>query len=324
MKAHQVYSSLICIALALVLAGVALAQDKNDKNMAWRPVTSEELAMKTPKVEPGADAEAIFWEVRLDDSSDSKLVYSHYVRVKIFTERGRERFSKMDIPFGKGKKVENVAARVTKPDGTVIELKPSDIFEREIVKAGKEKVLAKSFAVPGIEPGVIVEYRYTEKLEDDSASGERLWFQRDIPMQKVVYYVRPHDGTSLSFHPYNMEDTRFLEGEKKYRVATMYDVPALKDEPFMPPDDEVRRWVYLRYQSLGTLFQWSFVTDGWTEELKKKSKPNKEVKAKATELTAGAQTDEEKLKRIYEFVQKDIKNISYDKTMSDEAKRSWM
>src|SRR6185436_18841309 len=73
--------------------------------IVWRPVTPEELAMKTPKVEPDADAEAIFWEVRLDDKSDSKMTYSHYVRVKIFTERGRERFSKMDTPFMKGKKV---------------------------------------------------------------------------------------------------------------------------------------------------------------------------------------------------------------------------
>lgn len=304
--------------LLFLLFSCSVLVSGQDKEQTWRPVTPEELAMKTPKVEPDADAEAIFWEVRLDDKSDSKLTYSHYVRVKIFTERGRERFSKMDIPFNKGKTVEKIAARVTKPDGTVIELKPDDVFEREIAKAGKEKVKAKSFAVPGIEPGVIVEYRYTETFKDDSASGERLLFQRDIPMQKVVYYVRPHSDTTLSFHPYNMEDTRFIEGEKGFRVGTMYDVPALKDEPFMPPDDEVRRWVYLQYQGLGTIFQWSFLSNGWTEELKKRSKPNKEVKAKAAELTAGAQTDEEKLKRIYEFVQKNIKNVSFDKSLDEE------
>ncbi len=119
----------------------------------WRPVTPAELEIKTPKVEPGADAEAIFWEIRLDDKKSDKLSYNHYVRVKIFTERGRERFAKMDIPFVKGKKIEGVAARVVRPDGSSVDLKPADIFEREIAKAGKAKILAKSFAVPGIEPG---------------------------------------------------------------------------------------------------------------------------------------------------------------------------
>lgn len=306
--------------LVFILLGSCLAasaQDK-DKDQAWRPVTPEELAMKTPKVEPDADAEAIFWEVRLDDKSDSKMTYQHYVRVKIFTERGRERFSKMDIPFQKGKTVEKVSARVTKPDGTTVELQPGDIFEREIVKAGKEKVLAKSFAVPGIEPGVIVEYRYTEVFKDNSADGERLLFQRDIPMQKVVYYVRPRPDYSLKFIPYNVEDTRFLESDNKFRVGTMYDVPALKEEPYMPPEDEVRRWFGLQYVTWTRMFQWGYAGDYWADELKKSSKPNKEVKAKAAELTAGAQTDEDKLKRLYEFVQKDIKNVAFDKSMSEE------
>jgi acid stress-induced BolA-like protein IbaG/YrbA len=115
-----------------------------------------------------------------------------------------------------------------------------------------------------------------------------------------------------------MEDTRFLEDKKGFRVGTMYDVPALKLEPYMPPDAEVRRWVYLRYVGFGTFFQWSLTSLGWTEELKKRSKPNKEVKAKAAELIAGAQTDEEKLKNIYEFVQKNIKNVHFDDTYDAE------
>ena len=99
-------------------------------NEGWRPIIQAELDMKTPQVETDADAEAIFWEVSLDDKKRKKLFYNHYVRVKIFTERGREKFSKVDIPFTKGKTVEEVAARVIKPDGTIIELKAAEVFER--------------------------------------------------------------------------------------------------------------------------------------------------------------------------------------------------
>jgi len=125
----------------------------------WREVSREELQMKTSRVEPDADAEAIFWEVHVDDSSEYELVRKHYVRVKIFTERGQEKYSKIDIPFRKGVKIKDLVARVVKPDGSTIEISEKDVFEREIVKTSGTKVKAKSFVVPGIAPGVVVEYR---------------------------------------------------------------------------------------------------------------------------------------------------------------------
>ena len=65
----------------------------------WRPVTPEELASKTPVVEKDADAEAIFWEVRIDDSHPAELSLKNYIRIKIFTDRGRESQSKIDLPY---------------------------------------------------------------------------------------------------------------------------------------------------------------------------------------------------------------------------------
>lgn len=290
----------------------------------WRPVTPAELQMKTPLVEPDADAEAIFWDVKLDDKKSSRLSYSHYVRVKIFTERGRERFSKFDIPFIKGKKVENVAARVIKPDGSTVELQPSDIFERDIITVRKIKVKAKSFAVPGIEPGVIVEYQYDEIIKGDSASGERLIFQRDIPMQKVTYSVRPYKGSNLTFKTYNMPEMNFTQdsSEKGFYTATLTNVPSVKEEPYMPPDDEVKKWVYLRYENFGTYFQWGFLSVAYSEALKKYSKPNKEIKQKAAELTAGISSDEQKLIKIYDFVQKDIRNLTFDRSLTEDQREN--
>lgn len=298
-----------------------------DDQIVWRAVSPAEMQMKTPQVEPGADAEAIFWEVTLDDKKAGKMSYNHYVRVKIFTERGRERFSKFDIPFVKGKKVEAVAARVIKSDGTIVELKPEDVFEREIVKSGNVKIKAKSFAVPGIEPGVIVEYQYKETMKNDSANGERLVFQRDIPMQKVTYYVRPYKGMNLNFTSFNMSDVNFNQGSERFFVGTKTNVPALREEPYMPPDDQVRSWTFLSYaplnvsnQVLGSAIGWSFFANNYSGLHALMTKSNKSIKRQAEEITAGAATDEDKLKKIYGFVQTQIKNISYDETLSEEQR----
>ena len=88
---------MLIFTLLLFCSQIILAGDD------WREVTPAELQMKTPKVEADADAEVIFWEVRVDDSTEN-LVNEHYIRVKIFTERGREKYSKFDIPFQKGHK----------------------------------------------------------------------------------------------------------------------------------------------------------------------------------------------------------------------------
>jgi hypothetical protein len=287
----------------------------------WRRVSQEELDMKTPKVEADADAEAIFWEVRLDDEKRKKMFYNHYVRVKIFTERGREKFSKFDIPFTKGRMVEDVAARVIKPNSDIIELAPTDIFEREILKSGKISVKAKSFAVPGIEPGVIVEYQYKEIIKGDSADNERLFFQRDIPLQKITYYVRPYKNSSLNFSFQNMPQMRFMMDNDGFYVGTRENVPAFKEEPQMPPDDEVRQWVLLSYNSFYG-FRWSLWGSTLGIGFDELTKPNKEIEQKARELAASAQTDDEKLRSIYEFTQRQIRNVSFDTSLSDEQREN--
>ncbi len=293
------------------------AQDNN-----WKPITSEELSQKTPKVETDADAEAFFWEIRLDDKKSGKLSYEHYVRVKIFTELGREKFSKVDIPFTKGKKVEDVAARVIKPDGSIVQLQPSDIFEREIVKTKKIKILAKSFAVPSIEPGVIVEYQYKETFKGDSLDNERLIFQRSVPIQRLTYFIRPYTGSFLNYKFHNTESVLFNLGEDKFYEGTLYNVKAFKEEPQMPPDNESRPWAMVKYTNFFSN-DWSRLSYAYGQFLKEELKQTKEIKQKASELIAGATTDDEKLRRIYEFTQKQIKNITFDRSYTDENREKF-
>ncbi|MDQ3801725.1 MAG: DUF3857 domain-containing protein [Acidobacteriota bacterium] len=290
----------------------------------WRPVTPQELAQKVSVVEPDADAEAIFWEVRVDDtSSPTDLIMKHYVRVKIFNERGREKYSKIDVPFIKGTKIKDLMARVIKPDGSTVDLNKTDVFEREIVKVDKVKVKAKSFAVPNIEPGVIVEYRYQELIKNSWASNMRMFFQHDIPIQNITYYFRPANNTK--YLTFNMSDNRFVKDKDGFYRATLENVPAIKQEPYMPPTDEVRSWLLVYYwQDLNDTS-----SDFWAKagaviakafDIKDTLKPGKDLKAAAAEITAGATTPDVQLARLYEFCRKRVKNITFDTTLTDEQK----
>ena len=84
----------------------------------WQPFTAAELASERT-VDKSADAEALFWDIHIEQS-ESKTVLSHYIRIKIFTDRGVESQGRVDLPYGGRNSIKDIAARTIQPDGTVI------------------------------------------------------------------------------------------------------------------------------------------------------------------------------------------------------------
>jgi len=212
-------------------------------NDDWKPIDPAQLAMKTSLVEKEADAEGLFWEVRMDDNPEGDLIFNHYLRVKVFTERGRESQSKIDLFYGKlygsDVKISDIAARTIKPDGAIIELKKEDIFDRTVVRASGLKFKARSFAMPGVEPGCIIEYRWRETRVNTDADNVRLNFQRDIPVQRVQYLVKPMSYEDATFNSLVLHGspTKWAKEKNGFYSTVMINVPAIHEESQMPPDD---------------------------------------------------------------------------------------
>lgn len=307
---------LLALVSLIFIAAPALAGD-ND----WKPIDPAELALKAPVVEKDADAEALFWEVRVEDKNEYEgdLVFQHYIRIKVFTERGRESQSKIDIPFGKffgnDIKIKDIAGRTIKPDGTIIELKKEDIFERTVVRTSGVKAKAKSFAMPSVEPGSIIEYRWREVRANQSANYIRLQFQRDIPAQTITYYIKPLPDVIMHYEPFQMKSDGFQKDKGGYFKMTVSNVPAFHEEPNMPPEDMVRGWMLVYYTRIDLTkipeLYWAVWGRLISEVHKPDLKVNDDVKRAAQEAT-GSETDaEKKLERIFNYVRSHVKNI-YD------------
>lgn len=289
----------------------------------WRPVDPAELSLKSPTVERDADAEALFWEVKIDDSADGDLIFSHYVRIKVFTDRGRESQSKVDLPYGRlyGSeiKINDIAGRTIHSDGSIVDLKKDDVFERTIVKASGVKVKAKSFAMPAVEPGCIIEYRWKEVRLNQSANYIRLQMQRDIPVQQVKYLVKPFPFPGLNFRTmtfHSRGQNGVLKQEKNgFYSISMADMPGVYEESRMPPEDEVKTWMLVYYstdEKLEPTKYWNDYGKRFYNDTKSLFKANDEVRQLATSLVADAKSDDEKLQRLFEFCRTKIKNISDD------------
>jgi hypothetical protein len=306
-------SLLLCFGLAW--PATAFAGDD------WRPVDPADLALKVPVVEQDADAEALFWEVRIDDNPEGDLIFSHYIRIKVFTERGRESQSKIDIPFGKifgsNIKLQNISARTIKPDGSVIELKKGDVFERTLVKSSGLKVKVKSFALPGLEPGCIIEYRWQEVRVDQSANYVTLDFQREIPVQRVKYLIKPFPFEGLGMRTITLhgKNTPFVKEKEGFYSTTMTNLPALHEEPRMPPENQLKTWMLIYYtkdDKVDAEKYWFDLGKRIYERTKSLLKVNDDIRQAAAAATVDAKTDDEKVERLFEFSRSKIRNVSDD------------
>lgn len=275
----------------------------------WRAVDPEDVALKAAKVEANADAEAIFWDIRIDDGGYSDLVLSHYVRIKIFNERGREKHSKMDIPYVNGVKIKDVAARTIKADGSIVELLKDDIIEKTVVKANGLKLKTKTFAFPGIEPGAIIEYKWKEVISNTSANNLRLQFQRDIPVQSVTYRIKPARAATFDVRPFNMPKFTFQKEKNGFQATTVTNMTAFREEPMMPPEDSVKSWAMVRYGGgFFDFLNYALLASAIHTGTQPLMKVDKEIAQKAKEIMGDAQSDEEKLEKLLAFCRENIKN----------------
>lgn len=309
MKLRPSFTPLLAVFVCLLLATSIQAQQ-------WKPLDPAHLALKAPVVEKDADAEALLWEVYVNDASDAGTDFIHLVRIKIFTERGKESQRRIDIPYYTGVQLKDISGRTIKPDGTIIELKKDAIFDREIVKFGSFKFKAKSFALPGIEPGAIIEYRWREVFQYET-NFVRLQFQRDIPVQTVRYYLKPD--------PYAVEPMRtitfqgatpgFVKEKDGYYRTELTNVPAFREEPRMPPEDQVRTWMLIYYApnvNKDAATYWKDRGKLLHEAIKGEMKVNDDIRKAVTEAAGDAATPEQKLERLFNFCRTKIKNINDD------------
>jgi len=306
----SVLTAAICLLICLlILPATARAQ-------AWKPIDPAHIELKAPVVEKDADAEALLWEVYINTASDSGTDFIHLVRVKIFTERGKETQSKIDIPYFSGVSVRDISGRTIKPDGTIIELKKDAIFDRELVKAGRIKLKAKSFALPGIEPGAIIEYRWRE-VYGYITNYVKMELQRDIPAQVVRYYLKPNPYVTdpMKTMTFQANPPKFVKDKDGYYRVELTNMPAFREEPRMPPEDQVKSWMLVFYAPDVK----KPPTEFWKEEGKRiydarkgEMKINDDIRRAATEAVGDASTPEQKLERLFNFCRAKIKNVTDD------------
>lgn len=298
------------------------------RSSSWKPVDPAELALAAPKIDPAADVEILLWEVRITNEQEGGEIRSNheqYLRVKIFTDRGRDAFARVDIPYLGHVRVSGVEARAVKPDGTTTELNEADVHERDIVRAGGVKVKAVSFGLPGVERGGIVEFRWRESRKDELLNY-RLPFAREYPAHRVLYRVKPLPLKEwrVQLQPFR---GRFdpLREDGDYYVISASGVPAFREEPHSPPQWDLRPWVLVCYTGRTAKTDarefWTALSRAWWDESEKLTTPTPGIRAAAREAVTAAGSLDAKVSALLKEARARIRRTDVSPASTGEEKK---
>lgn len=317
------------ISLLLCLQGSLLCP-KPARASGFQPPSPDELKMTEESLAPGAPAIILYREVERDDSGNTAHE-NDYFRIKILKEEGRK-YADIEIPFYKenGNKIVNVHGRTIRPDGSAVNFDGS-VVEKSIVKAKGLRYMAKTFALPDVEVGSIIEYYYTLELSEDFVYDSHWILSQDLFTKHAKFSLKPYSSEysdlkirwSWQMLPAGTDPPKM--GPDHIVRLEASNIPAFQTEDYMPPENELKARVDFIYTD--EAFQkdpnqfWKNhgkKLNGSVESFVGKKKAMEEAVA---QIVAPADTPELKLQKIYARVQT-LRNTSYEveKTQQEQKR----
>jgi uncharacterized protein DUF3857/transglutaminase superfamily protein len=287
----------------------------------WLPVNSTDLAAKDSADKPGAHAIYLYREDVRDDTQSHEDIYE---RIKIFTEEGKQ-YGDIEIPYYRDVfSITNVRARTIRPDGSTAEWN-GKLLDKTVVKARGYKVQEKTFTLPEVEAGCIIEYKYrmalnTSYLYDNTWEIQKGLFTKEA---KFSFHASPlYDLVSI---PYGVSASTPISKEKDGTMRfDIQNVPALEKEDYMPPEEAVRSRVDFYYTSHGTIDPdkfWKNTGEFWFEGSERYIGHRKAISEEVGRTVGPDDSPETKLRKLYARVQM-IRNTSFEREKTiQEVKR---
>ncbi len=292
-------------------------------NDEWQPVSPDDLALKDNPASPGSHAMYLYREVTVDGK---KAAIFTYIRIKIFTQKGTEN-GDVAIPFTKGlDDIKDIRARTIRPDGTILDFSGKP-FDKILAKAGGIKILEKTFTLPDVQPGCIIEYKYRDQYEYLSGASWPLQGELYTRFARFTYVPSGTDPRVLAFRRYLLPSEVMPQKEKDGTFTLdMHDLAGVEEENFMPPVDTMRAKVEFFYRSEDDTMNetaeqyWKRTSgkvndflDGW---LNKK----KALEQDLGRTVAANDSPEIKLRKIYARVQQ-VRNRSYEESKTEQEEK---
>ncbi len=284
----------------------------------WTDPTPDELKMTTDPAAPDAPAIFLFREETVDDNLHYHRLYA---RIKILTEKGKQDYSDVEIPYEAGvANVRAVEGRTIHSDGTVIPFSGKP-YSKELQKNGEQKIMAKVFSMPDVQVGSILEYRYDLEYEDNWYMPPYWYIQQPVFVRKAHYHFVPLNlaatfkvltskdafgketvANRLLFYAGLPPGVKVREGMDGYDLA-VDNIPPLAHEEFSPPLDSYSyRLIFYYSEASGEVDFWKAEAKVWAKDVDRFANPSDKIRQAVAGIVAPGDTDDQKLRKIYAAV----------------------
>ncbi len=328
-KGARVFSSTGRIVFAAVLgvSGAAVPAFGS----TWTQPTPDELKMTTDPAAPDAPAVYLFREETEDDNIHYHRVYA---RIKILNDKGREEFGDIELPYNSAmSNIKAIEGRTIHSDGTVIPFtgKP---YDKMVAKAGDVKVMEKVFSMPDVQVGSIIEYAWELRYNDNYFIPPDYLIQQPVYVHKAHYHFVPLDlaktskilmgkdslgketiASRLLYLPLLPAGVKVQEGFGGFDLV-VENVPPIPTEEFSPPlESYAYRLKFYYSQEASQAEFWGREGKVWSKDVDRFANPSDSLRQAVAKIVSPADTDEQKLKKIYAAVMT-LENTSFTREHS--------
>jgi hypothetical protein len=317
---------------ALVGLAVCVFAGHEAKAVGFQPVSPDELKMTSEPQAPGAPAIILFRQVDRDDSIHTPHEDNYY-RIKILTEEGRKH-ADVEIPFWNvNENVVNVKARTIRPDGSIANFE-GKVFDKELVKGKFEgrgmKYRAKTFTLPDVQVGSIIEYYYTIDFAEFQLFSSNWILSDELFTKKAQFSLKSFNDSYYGVYRLRWSWQRLPPGaEAKVgpdHIIRMEgnNIPAFQTEDHMPPPNELKARVDFIYdQGTGETdpaAYWKRVGKERNARLESFVGKRNAMQQAVAQTVSPSDSQEIKLRKIYDRVQQ-FRNTSYELQKTEQEQK---
>jgi tetratricopeptide (TPR) repeat protein/transglutaminase-like putative cysteine protease len=245
-------------------------------------------------------------------------------RIRVQSEAGVQQWGQIQVGYNSAnERVEIAYVRVVKADGSVVKAGDDAVQDLSAPVEREAPVYTdyrqKHITVPGLRPGEVLEYDMATVIHTPLAAGQ-FWADYDFDKHSITLDER-FDVDVPSDRPLKMKtkpgrDPKISEenGRRVYHWTSFHlereDDQKDKDDK----DKEKRRKKQADEErpdvQLTTFVSWEQIGRWYAGLEKDRRAPSPEVRAKATELTKGLDTDLDRVQALYDYVAKNFRYVS--------------
>jgi hypothetical protein len=292
---------LLCL-LAFVCA--LLVHPSARAQIDWQPIDPADLAMKDEPLAPGAPAIYLYRAVKRNDLLASEY---RYYRIKILTEAGKDQ-ANVVIEYSRahGSSVGAIQGRTIHPDGTIIPWE-GKALDQVLEHAHHIKYFAKTFALPDVQVGSIIEYRYSIGWDNYWLLATTWQVNEGLFTRQLHCTLQPYNK---SYNPFDLfwQTQRVPYGKAPQQTPDglfhfdAQNIPGIEEEPFMPPESSIEGRVDFYYTESATTDEtkyWRKVGKDRDSEIEKFVGHYKSIEEEAARVVQSNDAPETKLRKLY-------------------------